>query len=127
MACVLHCDVAIFLGYIMSACRSTQLLVKLALVLALASSAAQATMIGQWTFEGANPLQDATGHFSGLQLYGNASVSNGALNLNGSGTTPTGWGRAYGYTGSALSDKTMVAWITMENLASTAFAGAPMA
>lgn len=90
------------------------------------SQAAQATLIGQWTFEGSNPLADLTGNFNDLQLVGNASVGGGALDVNGSGTTATGWARTSGYSGPVLSSKTMVVWLTMQSLSNLTRAGSAM-
>ncbi len=95
----------------------------LGISLLLASSVASATLIGQWTFAGTNPLADTQGNFSDLQLMGNASISNGQLDVNGSGTTVSGWARTTGYTGTNISDKTLVVWVTLESLSAVAKAG----
>ena len=79
----------------------------------------QAALVGHWTFEPGNELNDLTGNFPDLSLEGNATVSGGALDVNGSGTNATGW--AYttggaGYTGPNITDKTMVSWVTLQDL-----------
>jgi hypothetical protein len=91
-----------------------------------------ATLVGQWTFEGGS-LADTTGNFVALQLMGNAAITNGALNVNGSGTTATGWAQTRGsasYPGAggglAIGSKTMVSWITLQGLQDIATAGSAM-
>jgi hypothetical protein len=91
-----------------------------------------ATLVGQWTFEGGS-LADTTGNFVALQLMGNAAITNGALNVNGSGTTATGWAQTRGsasYPGAggglAIGSKTMVSWITLQGLEDIAKAGSAM-
>lgn len=94
--------------------------------LAFAPLAAQATLIGDWTFGGSTPLADSTGHFGNLELHGNASVANGQLVVTGSGTTATGWARATSYSGPTITDKTLVVWASLQGLANTAYAGSVM-
>ncbi|MBI5331719.1 MAG: PEP-CTERM sorting domain-containing protein [Betaproteobacteria bacterium] len=96
------------------------------LPLALASSVASASLIGQWTFEGSNALADTQGNFGNLQLMGNASITGGKLDVNGSGTTATGWARTTGYSGPTITDKTLVVWVAMQNLSNVANAGSAM-
>ena len=91
-----------------------------------------ATLVGQWTFEGGS-LADTTGNFVALQLMGNAAITNGALNVNGSGTTATGWAQTRGsasYPGAggglAIGSKTMVSWITLQGLENIVKAGSAM-
>lgn len=78
------------------------------------------SLVGQWSFEGANPLADSTGHFSSLMLQGNASIIDGQLDVNavvsGNAANATGWANAVGYTGPTIRAKTLVSWVTMENL-----------
>jgi hypothetical protein len=87
------------------------------LVAAMAGRAGAATLAGQWTFE-AGSLADSTGNFSNLTLHGNASVIAGALDVNGSGASPTGWASATMAPGKGvpLSSKTLVSWITLDSL-----------
>lgn len=73
-------------------------------------------VVGQWTFEGANPLAESTGNWSALTLQGNATVTNGALHLHGSGTTASGWAKSSTYTGPIVREKTLVSWVTLDNL-----------
>jgi hypothetical protein len=91
-----------------------------------------ATLVGQWTFEGGS-LADTTGNFVALQLMGNAAISNGALNVNGSGAGATGWAQTRGSAsypgvggGLAIGSKTMVSWITLQGLEDIAKAGSAM-
>jgi hypothetical protein len=85
-----------------------------------------ATLVGQWTFEGGS-LADTTGNFGNLQLMGTAAITNGALNVNGSDTTPTDWAQTPGAGGGlAIGSKTMVSWITLQGLEDIAKAGSAM-
>jgi hypothetical protein len=91
-----------------------------------------ATLVGQWTFENGS-LADTTGNFVALQLMGDAAITNGALNVNGSGTNATGWAQTRGsasYPGAggglAIGSKTMVSWITLQGLQDIAKAGSAM-
>jgi len=61
--------------------------------LAALSTTGLAALVGHWTFETGNELNDLTGNFPDLALQGNATVSGGALDVNGTGTTATGWER----------------------------------
>ena len=80
---------------------------------------ANAALVGQWTFEPGSEFVDTQGNFPNVGLKGNASVSGGALDVNGTGTSSTGWAVTEGgvYTGPAIVDKTLVSWVTMESLA----------
>ncbi|HEX2746451.1 MAG TPA: LamG-like jellyroll fold domain-containing protein [Verrucomicrobiales bacterium] len=103
--------------------------------MALTSTTRAATMVGQWTFENGS-LSDSTGHFGNLVLQGNATVVNGALDVNGSATSPTGWASTPGGAGSplnpgagggvAVSSKTLVSWITLQSLSPIVRAGSAM-
>lgn len=97
-----------------------------ALVLLLfgAAPSATAALVGHWTFDG-DSLADSTGNFGNLILHGNAAVSNGALDINGSGTTASGWASTPGG-GIALGSKTLVSWITLQGLNDVAQHGAAM-
>ncbi|WP_377701655.1 PEP-CTERM sorting domain-containing protein [Pseudoduganella sp. UC29_71] len=92
----------------------------------LFAGAANATLIGQWTFEGSNALADSTGHFGNLELRGNASIANGQLTVDGTGTTALGWARTTGYTGPAITSKTLVVWGQLTGLSNAATAGSMM-
>jgi len=73
--------------------RAFSLALAIAAVLAATVSRSHADLIGHWTFETDNELNDLTGNFPDLLLVGTASVSGGALDVNGTGTTATGWER----------------------------------
>lgn len=88
------------------------------------ASRCDAAMIGQWTFEGTTA--DAVGNFGNLVLRGDASIVNGALDLNGNGTTPTGWASSPGSGTATLSSKTFVVWITLQSLGNNARNGSAM-
>jgi len=87
-------------------------------------SLASAALVGQWTFENGS-LADSTGNFPALALMGNASIINGQLDVNGSGTTATGWAVTSGgsYGGPAITNKTLVSWVTLQGLETVADAG----
>lgn len=98
----------------------------LAGLLSVFASRASAELVGQWTFNLNEELVDKTGNFPDLALKGNASVTpDGELDVNGSGTTASGWavtqGGAYG--GPAIGDKTLVSWITLQSLGDVVRAG----
>jgi hypothetical protein len=85
-----------------------------------------ATLVGQWTFEGGS-LADTTGNFGNLTLSGDASFINGALNVNGGGTTASGWAVTSGSGGlTTIGSKTMVSWITLQALSASANSGSAM-
>ena len=89
------------------------------------SASSYAALIGQWIFEGTNPLADTTGNYGDLALMGNATIVNGQLDVNGVGTTPTGWAitTGTGYNAGTITNKTLVSWITLQSLSATATAG----
>jgi hypothetical protein len=91
----------------------------------LVSIPGRAALVGHWTFDGGS-LQDSTGNFGDIVLQGNATIINGALDVNGSGTTASGWAATSGASGVALVNKTLVSWITLESLSSEAVAGSAM-
>lgn len=99
--------------------------VMLIVPIALFSANASAVLIGQWTFDGPYPLSDSTGNYGDLALQGTAVIVDGQLDVNGAGTTPTGWAHTTGpgYTGGAITDKTLVAWLTLQSLSASARAG----
>lgn len=87
---------------------------------------ASASLVGQWDFQGGS-LADSQGHFGDLQLYGNAQVVDGKLDVTGSGSNPTGWAETTGtYSGPAIQSHTLVSWITLQGLQNVAYAGSAM-
>jgi hypothetical protein len=84
-----------------------------------------AALVGHWTFEGGS-LADSTGNFGNLVLQGNATISNGALDVNGAGTTASGWAATGGSGGVAIGNKTIISWITLQSLSAVAVAGSAM-
>ncbi len=83
-------------------------------------------LYGHWTFEAGFELKDMTGRFPDVILEGDATVSNGALNINGAEQTSTGWAHT-GAGGLPIASKTLVAWVTIEGLEDVAKTGSPMA
>ena len=64
------------------------------------------------------------GNFLDLVLEGDAEIADGSLNVNGSGTTASGWAWTSGeYTGPDITEKTLVSWFTLESLEDGAKAG----
>jgi hypothetical protein len=78
--------------------------------------------IGQWTFNSGQELVDTQGNFPDLVLKGDAAVNSGRLDINGSGSDASGWavtGTDSGlYIGPDIVDKTLVSWISLEQLKS---------
>lgn len=107
---------------------SKRLLASLSLSLPLlfASSASHAGLVGQWTFEGPNPLADSTGNFGDLALRGNASIVDGKLTVDGSGSWANGWAFTTSYNGPAISSKTLVVRASLTGLSTAATAGSLM-
>ena len=68
---------------------------------------AQAQLLGHWTFD---DLSDSTGNFGDIELQG-ATISGGMLNI-GDGT----WAITTGYSGPDITEKTLVAWLYLDDL-----------
>lgn len=100
---------------LLTPCRS--LLVAATLLLSTFSFA-QTTLVGQWTFEPGQELVDQTGNFNDLVLNG-ATVSNGQLDVG-----INAFARGIGYSGPTLTEKTLVAWVSLDALTTSgAFSG----
>lgn len=99
-------------------------------IVALYSGVADAALIGHWIFEGVSPQADLTGNFPDLLLQGNASINNGQLDVNGTGTNATGWAvtdsGSGAYAGPPITNKTLVSWLTLEGLEAVADEGSAM-
>ncbi|MFP6872316.1 MAG: hypothetical protein VCA55_02310, partial [Verrucomicrobiales bacterium] len=81
-------------------------------------------LVGRWTFEPGEELVDKIGNFPDLALQGNAVVADGALDVNGGGTSATGWAYTAGnYSGPVIADKTLVSWFTLQSLENVVKAG----
>jgi hypothetical protein len=81
-------------------------------------------VIGHWTFEDGEELTDLMGNFPDLKLEGDAEINDGSLDLNGSGTTASGWAWSSGeYQGPEITNKTLVSWFTLESLSELTKAG----
>ena len=85
-------------------------------VIMLFSFNVHAELIGHWTFESGNELTDLTSNFGDISVFGNASIANGYLDVNGSGSSTTGWARTGAYTGNTIIDKTLVSWVSLDSL-----------
>jgi len=92
------------------------------------SAASPGALVGHWTFEPGDELVDLTGNFPNLSLQGNATVSGGVLDVNGSGTTASGWAYTTGgsYSGPNLTNKTLVSWVTVQSPSSVTVAGSAL-
>lgn len=82
----------------------------LLLILSLSMLAQAQTLLGQWTFEPGKELVDLKKNFGDIKLTG-ATVSKGQLVL---GTNK--WGITTGYTGPDITEKTLVAWLYIDDL-----------
>lgn len=84
--------------------------------------------MGQWTFESDEELIDLTGNWPDLSLQGDATISDGALDVNGSGTNATGWAYTTGgsYSGPALTNKTLVSWVSVQSPSTVTLAGSAL-
>jgi len=83
----------------------------------------QDALVGCWFFD---DLSDSSpgGYFPDLELKGDAAIVNGSLDVNGGGTNATGWAVTGGnYSGPEITDKTLVAWATLQGLEDVAKAG----
>ncbi|MBT7983624.1 MAG: LamG domain-containing protein, partial [Akkermansiaceae bacterium] len=81
-------------------------------------------VIGHWTFEDGEELTDLMGNFPDLKLEGDAQIADGSLDVNGSGTTASGWAWSSGeYQGPKITNKTLVSWFTLESLSELTKAG----
>lgn len=85
-------------------------------------------LVAKFDFEGgaATELQDSTGNFGDLGLRGNATIVDGKLDVNGSGTTASGWAASGGYSGPQIGSKTLVSWVTLQSLTGVARAGSAL-
>lgn len=89
-----------------------------AFAMPVAPAVADSTLVGHWTFNDASGGEQ-TGNWSSFGLRGNATISNGQLDVNGTGNgdnAVTGWARADGYTGPAIVDKTLIARVALDDL-----------
>lgn len=71
----------------------------------------ESDLVGHWDFSGSNPLRDLTGNFSDLELKNNAQIQNGALDVS-----PGTWAQASGYEGAEIKEKSLVAWVRLDDL-----------
>ena len=92
-------------------------LLSLCIAVAVLSVSAQAALVAQYTFNAGEELTDRTGNFGDIQLRGDATISGGQLDVNGSGTNATGWAASGPYTGpTTIGEKTLVSWVTLQSL-----------
>jgi hypothetical protein len=81
-------------------------------------TASTPSLIGDWNFASGSGL-DTTGNWTGFQLHGDATITDGQLTVAGP-TTPTNyaqataWAEASGYQGSTITDKTMISWVKLD-------------
>uniref|UniRef100_A0A1X7UZX4 LamG-like jellyroll fold domain-containing protein n=1 Tax=Amphimedon queenslandica TaxID=400682 RepID=A0A1X7UZX4_AMPQE len=67
------------------------------------------SLVGHWTFEKGQELEDLTGNFGDIVLKG-AVIQDGKLDV-GAGK----WAIAPSYTGPSISEKTLVSWVMIQN------------
>lgn len=68
-------------------------------------------LVGHWTFEAGEELEDKTGHFEPLTLFG-ATVTDGALDVDDASTHAI----SGNYTGPTIREKTLVSWLSLDDL-----------
>jgi hypothetical protein len=93
-------------------------LVASTLLLGATHAIAAPLLVGQWIF-GKNataPLADTTGNFGPLTLHGAATISGNELVMSAAGD----YAISGNYTGPLITDKTLVAWVSLSNLAPAA-------
>jgi hypothetical protein len=76
------------------------------------SNIANAGIIGHWTFEDNQGLVDQAGNFGNIELFGDANINNGYLDVDGNGD----WARSSNYQGNTILDKTLVSWVSLDSL-----------
>jgi len=81
------------------------------LMLGLTMLAQAQTPLGQWTFEPGNELKDLSNNFGDIALEGGATIASGSLVLD-----TDMWAHTTGYTGPDITEKTMVVWLSMDDL-----------
>lgn len=92
-----------------------------------AAASPDPSLVGRWTFTGT--ATETTGNWSTLSLNGSAAVEGTGLkvrggNVGGNGANAaTAWALASGYSGPTIHDKTLVTFITLDDLAHTSGAG----
>ncbi len=72
---------------------------------------ARAELVGHWTFE--QHANDLTGHFGPTALFNGAAIENGMLRVS---AAQGSWAKAAGYAGPLITEKTLVAWVRMDQL-----------
>ncbi|MFL5844440.1 MAG: HYR domain-containing protein [Solirubrobacteraceae bacterium] len=79
----------------------------------------EADLVGRWNFASGSTA-DTTGNWSSFALHG-ATVSGAGLAVtgtaNGSSASSNNWAAAGGYTGPTITDKTLVAWVKLDDRA----------
>ena len=98
-------------------CSATVLL--LSLVLGLPGMA-EADLVGHWTFEPGLETEDLAGNWGPLSLDGGAVIGEGQLDVD---MSPVTWAMADGYTGPDIVSKTLVSWISLDDLSNLQPAG----
>lgn len=68
-------------------------------------------LVGHWTFEAGDELVDLTGSFADLALHSGAQVTNGKLEIDAGQYALT-----TNYKGPTIADKTLVAWLSLDDL-----------
>jgi hypothetical protein len=77
---------------------------------ALAQGEKAETLVGWWTFESGEELEDLTGNFADITLMG-AKVEKGQLDVDAGK-----WAIATPYSGPDIEEKTLVSWASLDNL-----------
>lgn len=73
-------------------------------------------LVGWWQFEAGSETDELTGNWGDLTLEGDASISDGQLVVNSVDAVATGWARSAAYGGADLSNKTLVSWVSLDDI-----------
>lgn len=79
------------------------------------------TLIGDWSFTSPTSSQERTAHWGPLELLGGAQWTPEGLRLTGGA-----YARVRGYQGPEIAEKTLVAWLRLDNFAEARPAGSAM-
>ena len=84
----------------------------LLLIIIVTCTSAEHTLVGHWTFEEGEEYKDLTGNFDDIVLHGASPiVLDGSLDLD-----IHEWAIALNYQGQTIGEKTLVSWVSVDNL-----------
>ncbi|HQU18134.1 MAG TPA: PEP-CTERM sorting domain-containing protein [Fimbriimonadaceae bacterium] len=79
--------------------------------LVVVPTVAHGELVGHWTFD--QHGNDLTGHFGNTQFFSGATLENGALVVS---AELGSWAKAASYSGPEINEKTLIAWLTLDEL-----------